>query len=135
MNLLRVFHYYTSWTLLLHLLFKETYWLAVFVKYVGNSIFLGKLLIGKSNILSVLMILLSHELPYMFKKMRVDESSKILLIVTLLCYVMMYGISFIYDLYMNKDVMQYLFHTRGIEVVCGKTRIGDSQVIWYDGIP
>ena len=104
----KLLHYYTSWSLILHLFCKNTYWLAYFVKYVGNAIAILQLLIGTNNFLSTTLIILSHELPFMFKEMKADETSKMLLGISLLYYVMVFGIEFIYDLYMNKNFLYYV---------------------------
>tara|TARA_R110002072_G_scaffold139483_1_gene283114 strand:+ start:7164 stop:7499 length:336 start_codon:yes stop_codon:yes gene_type:complete len=108
MELLRVSHYYTTWSFILHILFKDTYWIAKFVKYVGNAVALISLLFGQNTILSTIIIFISHEIPYIYKKMKHDETSKNILVISLLIYVSLYGIPFIYDLYMNKDFIEYI---------------------------
>lgn len=67
-----------------------------------------KLLMGKSSIISAALIIMSHEIPYVYKNMKPDDTSKMILAISLLCYVTFYGIPFIYDLYMNKNFIDYL---------------------------
>jgi hypothetical protein len=108
MKLYRAFEYYSMWAMVFHLMCDETYWMAIFVKYVGNAIVLIKFLMGKSSIAEVAFVLIGHELPFYLKDMGPEDNGKELLVFSLYCYVFLFDFYGIYNLYMNKNVIDYV---------------------------
>ena len=108
MNLGILLRYYTVWSFVIHYIFDDTFWVAHFVKYVGNLVAILKLIFGKGDIFETALIIFSHELPYIFKTMQRNDKSKPLLVISLLSYIFTFGMSPIYDLYMNVNVIQHI---------------------------
>lgn len=110
----RIFHFYTSWVVVMFLLSVLTnrmnlmYPTTLFVFIVGQIISLIHYLKNKSNDKTLILASLIHTFPLIFLKYNIKSDGLTTLLVSLSIYIYMMGPEKVYDIYFIQGAKTYL---------------------------